>query len=88
MLKILGWFWLVCGTIGSLFCITGLICKIVDERVSEYWWGIIGSIGFPLIVFYCQYYIMPSKTRKELKRIERENLLLQKKIELKKLSND
>lgn len=89
MLKIIGWFWFASGIIGMIVSIIALIAFIInrDDAVIVPIPFLILSI---LIIFYCHKthfgYKVPYKKIKELKRIEFENMLLQKKIELKKLT--
>ena len=61
---------------------------LIIERESDSIKGIIFFVISSLVVLYFHKthlgYGIPLKKRKELKRIELENVLLQKKIELKK----
>lgn len=81
MLKIIGWFWLIIGIFGMAISIFNIIKISLDIYTIFYF------IFSSLIVFYCYQYISSLKKRKELRKIELENILLQRKIELKKLQH-
>lgn len=90
MLKIIGYFLFVAGIFGMVFCFYNAIVCLSDRyyyrNLNELTLCAIFFVISSLIVFYCCQYIISSKKDKELKIIEQENLLLQKKIELKKLT--